>query len=184
MPMCYERSGPMESFRASETVTFNPSHTISFRSSWPCSHSRPTWRIAPQQGSSWPSVPDRFALWPAKEEPVLADRPISCRPFSRIPSRMSVRVELSRPNTAVAEKCNACKRKLHFDEPRVTQRVAHYGASTGVRCLTCVQPHLLRQSGGWKKIAMEDRLPELSPKAQAARRHLYTHVDRHDVWRR
>lgn len=183
MPLCHERSLPTDGFKETQALAFcRPSDSpLMSSANWPSSYSQPTWGLASSQQRTWPGLPDKHASWPAKQPPIRTSRPASSRPISRMPGQMQLRVQLARPLSAVLEKCVVCQRKMKPTEPRVAQNVPRVGLFTGLRCIGCLPPHMLRQAGGWDMVEVEERLP--APTRTRAREMLYYHVDRHDCWR-
>ena len=108
-------------------------------------------------------MPDSYALWPAKGPP--SDT------LTKFPSRFVFRVEQVGPE---GSRCVPCGDKLRKGQPQVLLKGCEGFRLQGYRCIACVQPHTLRQAGGYNMVEMDQAHapPALARRARSPTRRM------------
>ena len=156
---------PLKDPETGPVPLFSPQLSTTSVNNWPISFTEPSDRssISPP---IWPAMPDSFARWPAKGP--------ATDTISKFPSQLDFRVELADGQA----KCVLCTNKLCKGSPQVSMRRNSGFRLTGFRCVTCVQPHTLRQAGGSEAVTLDEvRRPRSpSPLPSALSMHLVPSV--------
>ena len=163
MPGMFETSAILSPMRtrdpdAGPEPLFSPHLSTTSVANWPISFTEPSDRSG-HSPPLWPAMPDTFARWPCKGP--------ATDTISKFPRQLDFRVE----QADGMGKCVVCEDKLPKGSPQVSMRKNSGFRLTGLRCVTCVPPHTLRQAGGSEAVELDKvrRRPLSTPLLSALR---------------